>query len=497
MSFDTIVVADWSGASSPTPAKPSKDAIWLGIARGGTVETSYHRTREDAVAALCALFEAEIAAGRRVLAGFDFPFAYPRGFAGAVCGGPDPLSLWEALAARIEDGPDNANNRWQAAAELNGLFPGTGPFWGCPATVGDPRLPAKGSVRQGHGLPERRGCEERLKTAQPCWKLYTTGSVGSQALLGIARLQGMRARFGAEIAVRPFESRAAPVTLVELFPSLIAPVIADLAEPEEIKDRAQVRVLAGALARLDPAALAGQRRRGGSRPCGRGPGMSRSAPPWQGLPLFEGIAAERLAPLNLRWSAPSFAPGQMVFDREDPGRDVYFLLSGALLAVYWTEDGREVVYTRIGTGAMLGELSAIDGGARSLAIFARAPSRLLQLPEASFHLLLDEVPEIRRRVMRDLVGRIRDLTQKAHELSTYSIEQRLCAYLVRLSLQTGSLHPGAVIADAPTHLEIAGSIGANREMVSRSMSRLAKRGAIRTARKKIEILDPDLLSDVL
>ncbi|WP_172328295.1 Crp/Fnr family transcriptional regulator [Mangrovicoccus sp. HB161399] len=225
--------------------------------------------------------------------------------------------------------------------------------------------------------------------------------------------------------------------------------------------------------------------------------MSRSAPVWAGLPLFEGIVPEQLERLNLRWTEAGFAPGQMVFDREDPGRDVYFLLSGALLAVYWTEDGREVVYTRIGTGALIGELSAIDGGARSLAIFARAPSRLLQLSEASFRLLIDEVPEIRSRVMRDLVARIRDLTQKAHELSTYSIEQRLCAYLMRLSLQAGSLQPGAVISDAPTHLEIAGSIGANREMVSRSMSRLAKRGAIRTARRKIEILDPDMLSDVL
>ncbi len=225
--------------------------------------------------------------------------------------------------------------------------------------------------------------------------------------------------------------------------------------------------------------------------------MSQEAPIWAGLPLFEGISAADLASLTLRWTELGFGPGQMVFDREDAGRDVYFLLSGALLAVYWTEDGREVVYTRIGTGALIGELSAIDGGARSLAIFARAESRLLQLSEASFLRLVDEVPLIRMRVMRDLVARIRSLTEKTHELSTYSIEQRLCAYLIRLSLEGGNLQPGAVIADAPTHLEIAGSIGANREMVSRSMSRLAKRGAIRTARRKIEILDPDRLAEIL
>ncbi|WP_172327362.1 gephyrin-like molybdotransferase Glp [Mangrovicoccus sp. HB161399] len=296
MNFDTIAVIDWSGASSPSPAKPSKDAIWIGTARDGTVGASYHRTRHDATEALAALFEAEIAAGRRVLAGFDFPFAYPAGFARAVCGTEDPLALWTAMAARIEDGPDNANNRWQAAAELNGLFPGIGPFWGCPASVDDPRLPAKGTARQGHGQAERRGCEQRLKSTQPCWKLYTTGSVGSQALLGIARLQALRQRFGSDLAVRPFETHDAPVTLVELFPSLIARTVAELAQPGEIKDRAQVRILAGALARLGP---------------GRLDAMSREGDQEEGWILGLGHEAEIGAAARGAFAAPELMPPRL------------------------------------------------------------------------------------------------------------------------------------------------------------------------------------------
>ncbi|EAU47125.1 molybdopterin-binding protein [Salipiger bermudensis] len=263
MSFDTIVVVDWSGASSPSPVKPSKDAIWIGVARRGTaeVETSYHRTRHDATETLAMLFEAERAAGRRVLAGFDFPFGYPRGFAEAVSGEADPLTLWRALSDRIEDAPDNANNRFAVAAGLNDVFPGIGPFWGCPDNLGDPRLPSKGTLRHGHGMTERRACD-RTKGAQPVWKLFTTGSVGSQALLGIARLQALRHRFGPDLAVRPFERHDAPITLVELFPSLIAPTVEALAEENEIKDRAQVRILAAALAQLAPRQLDAMTREG-------------------------------------------------------------------------------------------------------------------------------------------------------------------------------------------------------------------------------------------
>jgi molybdopterin molybdotransferase len=254
--FDTVIVVDWSARATPSPARESADAIWIGVADAGGVTCHYRRTRADAMALIERLFDSALEAGHRVIAGFDFPFAYPRGFARSVTGQDDPLALWQTLAERVEDAPDNANNRFAVAGALNRLFPGIGPFWGCPAAEETPDLPARGTRRAGHGLPERRSCEERVRGAQPCWKLYTTGSVGSQALLGIPRLQALRDRYGDRLAVRPFEDRDAPITLVELFPSLIADTVAALAEPDEIKDRAQVRVLAGALRALPGETLA-------------------------------------------------------------------------------------------------------------------------------------------------------------------------------------------------------------------------------------------------
>lgn len=253
--FDTFVVVDWSARSTPSARKPEKDAIWIGVAGADGVTCHYHRTRAAATAHLAALFEEHRAAGRRVLAGFDFPFAYPRGFARRVAGSDDPLTLWPVLADRIKDGEDNANNRFVVAEALNGLFPGIGPFWGGPESETSPTLPARGTLRQGHGLPEQRQAEARVRRAQPCWKLYTTGSVGSQALLGIPRLQELRDRFGPDLSVRPFDTADTTIVLVELFPSLIADTVTALTEPDEIHDRAQVRVLAETLSRLQPARL--------------------------------------------------------------------------------------------------------------------------------------------------------------------------------------------------------------------------------------------------
>ena len=215
------------------------------------------------------------------------------------------------------------------------------------------------------------------------------------------------------------------------------------------------------------------------------------------LPLFAGVQAEELENIPLHVTETHLRPWQTVFNQQDDSFDIYFLISGALLAVFWTEEGREIVFSRFPQGAYFGELAALDGTPRSLAVVAKSEARVLAMKQDSFIQLFNQVPVIRDRITRQLVGRIRSLTERNMEMTTLSVEQRVGTYLLRLAAEDGKLACGAVINDAPTHSEIAGSIGANREMVSRSISKLAKRGAIRSARQRIEILDPGILSELV
>ncbi len=252
--FDTIVAVDWSARSSPSPLSPTADAIWIARATAAELRCDYFPTRHAATEHLETLMADELAAGRRVLAGFDFPFGFPRGFAERVAGREDALALWAELARRVEDAADNANNRWAVAEALNGLFPGVGPFWGRPAAAPAPSVPAR-DERQGHGLPERRRVEERVRRAQPGWKLAYAGAVGSQALLGLPRLEALRQRFGPRLTVWPFEPATGEVVLAEIYPSLMAEAVrAELARRgDAVRDAVQVELTARALMGLQEA----------------------------------------------------------------------------------------------------------------------------------------------------------------------------------------------------------------------------------------------------
>ena len=139
--FDGYLAVDWSANGKP---KQGKDSIWIAIQGvAETEELDNPATRQETMGRIECLLEQATAAGRRLLVGFDFPFGYPAGTARMLAGRDGWETVWSRVAEVIEDGPRNANNRFDAAASLNAAFEGEGPFWGNGLQRDIPGLPRK------------------------------------------------------------------------------------------------------------------------------------------------------------------------------------------------------------------------------------------------------------------------------------------------------------------------------------------------------------------
>ena len=240
--FDRYIAVDWSAANAP---RTGRDSIW--IAESGRLSLN-PATRNEAMA----IIRERLAEGGRIMLGFDFVFGYPRGAAAAIAGAPRWDALWAAIVAEVVDRPDNSSNRFEVAAAFNRRF-GVDHYWGHPQRHRYDDLAPK-KPRHGYvAVPERRYAEALARSAQPVWKLVGAGAVGSQSLLGIARLEQLR-RDVPEVAVWPFETdferRLAPITLVEIYPSLFRLTGAVLP-----RDRDQVETCVRRFAALDAAGL--------------------------------------------------------------------------------------------------------------------------------------------------------------------------------------------------------------------------------------------------
>jgi len=254
--FDTFAMVDWSAATVP---RTGRDSIWICWHTRDSEELENPPTRHAAKSILGDWLAAAVGRGERILLGFDFPFGYPAGFAARLgLSGPPWRAVWDEIAGLIEDTEGNGNNRFQIAADINRRVSGDCfPFWGRPSGFDTPFLGSKHHRRHdSDGLAERRIVDLHIPSAQPCWKLLGSGSVGGQALTGIPVARALRddPRWIDRARVWPFETGLQPpehgsIVIAEVYPSLWAVSPAE-GEP---KDAAQVRSVARFFAESDRA----------------------------------------------------------------------------------------------------------------------------------------------------------------------------------------------------------------------------------------------------
>jgi precorrin-8X/cobalt-precorrin-8 methylmutase len=258
--FDRYIAVDWSAANGPVTGK---DSVWIGesvrTASGIELRPSRNpRTRSAAMAIIEDMLLDALSRGQRVMLGFDFVFGYPLGAAFALAGEPGWQAIWRTLATLVEDDDSNRSNRFEVAARLNLGLGGLGHhYWGHPpgrSYVGLESTRPAGSYIE---FSENRIAEDWSRGPQPVWKLTGAGSVGSQSMLGIARLERLRRdpRFADAMAIWPFETGfeldlSRPVTVVEIYPSLL-----DHDPAVQPRDRAQVEACVMRYAELDAAGI--------------------------------------------------------------------------------------------------------------------------------------------------------------------------------------------------------------------------------------------------
>ena len=199
--------------------------------------------------------------------------------------------------------------------------------------------------------------------------------------------------------------------------------------------------------------------------------------PLKSVAFFSGLDEEAFRSLSDACRRRKFKARELIIGHKDRSFDVLFLLSGLAKVSIYSPGGRQVSFRDIAPGAIFGELSAIDGEARSASVECVESCTAAIMPRAAFLRALGDHPAFMMAVMKHLTGQVRTLTARVFEFSTLAVRNRVQTELLRLA----NALPGseeAVLSPAPKHADIASRISTHREAVTRELGWLEEKGFI-------------------
>jgi len=191
--------------------------------------------------------------------------------------------------------------------------------------------------------------------------------------------------------------------------------------------------------------------------------------------LFAGLDAAQLEQLARSAQLRTYARGTIIVSEGDPALGLFVVQQGALKVYLMDEHGREVTLSLLHPGDYFGELALLDEAPRSASVATLERSELLQISRAAFLGLLDSHPTCARVLMRNLVARIRSLTDNVRALALVDVFGRIARLFESLAVPH---EDHWVIERKLTQQDIANLVGASREMVNRILRDLVIGGYI-------------------
>ncbi|HIB69173.1 MAG TPA: Crp/Fnr family transcriptional regulator [Phycisphaerales bacterium] len=179
--------------------------------------------------------------------------------------------------------------------------------------------------------------------------------------------------------------------------------------------------------------------------------------------------------------------GSLLWSQDDSAGHGAVLLKGVLGVEKLSDRGECIVFTELQAGAILGEMSCLDGKPHSATVKALTDCTLRLFTQSEFEQLLVLNPQLLRELLVKQNERLRRLTNKMMQVGTEPVMRRLIYWLCE---QTQS--PISV-----THHELAAQLATTRESVSKALSSLRRKKLVDSGRGRIRLLDKRQLALLL
>ena len=208
------------------------------------------------------------------------------------------------------------------------------------------------------------------------------------------------------------------------------------------------------------------------------------------VPIFAELEEKDLLRVVKLGTSQKYKKGNIVVLEQESGAALFVIITGKVKVVRMDEDGREVILSMFGPGEFFGEMSLLDGLARSASVVATVKSELFMIHRRDFLELLNEFPTVTISLLAELAMRLRKADMQIKSLSLKDAEGRVANVMLILADDVGIFRKGKVeIDELPLQQDIANMAGTSRETVSRMIHLFIEGGEVQMKGNKLIIND--------
>ena len=184
----------------------------------------------------------------------------------------------------------------------------------------------------------------------------------------------------------------------------------------------------------------------------------------------------------------TYPKGSMIILEEEYGDVVFIVKTGTIKITRVNDEGKEVILALMGAYDIVGEMSVVDGEARSANVLAQENCELYAIRSEDFLDVLKSNFKISFLLMNELAARIRKSDQHIEALSLSDAEHRIGVSILNLAEEMGVIRQGRVtIENLPFQQDIANMSGTSRETVSRILKIFEDRDMLTKSGHKVII----------
>ncbi|WP_334192040.1 Crp/Fnr family transcriptional regulator [Pararhodobacter sp.] len=202
---------------------------------------------------------------------------------------------------------------------------------------------------------------------------------------------------------------------------------------------------------------------------------------WKSFEMFAPLSPTALDAVAAAARPRSWANGEVLFQRDDPGDWLVAIETGRIRISLVTQGGRELVLRHAEAGEMLGEIALFDRQPRSADATAVGPVTGWVLTRRAFDTLAGGDLAFYEAALTRLSTLLRTTTLQLESIALYQLRARVARFLL-ITLE--QLHGADIPEDASLALglsqgELASVLGATRPKVNRVIQDFRDEGLIR------------------